>query len=402
MKKLIIMAVLAGMVGTAAWMGLNRDASSVARPEVMEKVVLAERFLDRQQPALALEALEEVRESGLALGEAGEYAYLRALDAKGRHSEAAKVAANFLSTFPNSEHARDAKIVKISAELSSSGLGRADLKTSAEEFLRDHPDAPGAGRLQVALARQELSLGDYTAAERRLARVLDRADMDAEIFNLARALGKANMERLFSRTPGPEDSVYTVASGDTINRIANRHGVTEELLMGVNGITDPRRLRVGQELKVPNVSFSLHVDIGTNLLELRNHGRFFKLYSVRTGREEGTTPTGTFRILNKKHDPTWRPGNGYVYHPGDPNNELGTRWMAFQGDILGIHGTIHPGTVGEYASNGCIGMLTEEVEELFDLITVGTPLEIKGTRDLERHRVIPSPGLIPPRQLASN
>ncbi|MCC5877494.1 MAG: L,D-transpeptidase family protein [Candidatus Sumerlaeia bacterium] len=402
MKKILLLLVLAGAVGSAAWIGLTRDASAEARPEVLEKIALAERFLERQNPAKALEAIQEVKDAGYQLGERGSFVHLKALDAKGRHGEAANAAERFLKAHPNSEHARGAKIIHLSAELASSGLTRPDLQATAEEFLRENSDTPGAGRLQVALARLELGLGDYTAAERRLSGVLDRADKDADVFQLASALGEANMERLFSRTPGPDDTVYTVKSGDTINRIANSHGITEELLMGVNGISDPRRLRVGQQLKVPNVSFSLHVDIGTNLMELRNHGRFFKLYSVRTGREEGTTPTGTFRVLNKKRDPTWRPGNGYVYHPGDPNNELSTRWMAFQGDILGIHGTIHPETVGDYASNGCVGMLTEEVEELFDMITVGTPLEIKGVRDLERHRVIPSPGLTPPREMASN
>jgi LysM repeat protein len=191
-----------------------------------------------------------------------------------------------------------------------------------------------------------------------------------------------------------------VERGDTINAIANKNGITEELLMKANGIDNPRLLRVGQKLKVPNVNWSIEVDIASNTLQLRNHGELFKLYRVRTGREAGATPVGEFKLLNKKTNPTWRPGNGLVYPPGDPNNELGTRWMSFEGDILGIHGTVHPNTVGHYASNGCVGMTKEDVEELFDLVTVGTPLTIKGQQDLTKHKVIPAPEIPPPMEMA--
>lgn len=402
MKKVVITLIVAGAVGIAAIAGISRQATSAPSAEIEQKIALAERFLDRQQPLKALEALEEIAGAGHRLGEGGEFLRLRALEMQGNTREAAGEARLFLEAHPDSEHAKSARIIKLSGQLADSGLSNPELRRSVEDFLRENPSHPGTGRLQVALARQELRLGDYSAAERRLTRVMDQAGEDEEVLHLASLLGEANLERLFSRTPGPEDTVYTVRSGDTINRIARAHGVTEELIMNANGIDDPRRLRVGQELKVPNVDFSLHVDVGRNTIELRNHGRFFKLYPVRTGREEGTTPTGEFRVLNKKRGPTWRPGNGYVYQPGDPNNELGTRWMAFEGDILGIHGTISPDTIGEYASNGCVGMLTEDVEELFDLITVGTPLEIKGERDLERHRVIPASPLVPPREMAQN
>ena len=78
-------------------------------------------------------------------------------------------------------------------------------------------------------------------------------------------------------------------------------------------------------------------------------------------------------------NPTWHnPQDGREYPPGDPQNELGTRWMAFQGNILGIHGTIAPETIGEYASNGCVGMLMEDAEELFDLVPTGTTITITG------------------------
>ncbi|HOE12695.1 MAG TPA: LysM peptidoglycan-binding domain-containing protein [bacterium] len=44
---------------------------------------------------------------------------------------------------------------------------------------------------------------------------------------------------------------YIVETGDTLNGIARKLGVTTEALSEANGITDPNMIRVGQHLKVP-------------------------------------------------------------------------------------------------------------------------------------------------------
>ncbi|RME76159.1 MAG: LysM peptidoglycan-binding domain-containing protein [Chloroflexi bacterium] len=53
-------------------------------------------------------------------------------------------------------------------------------------------------------------------------------------------------------TPTPTPRIYVVQSGDTLSAIAARFNVTVEALMARNGIDDPRYLRTGQRLIIPD------------------------------------------------------------------------------------------------------------------------------------------------------
>ena len=52
-------------------------------------------------------------------------------------------------------------------------------------------------------------------------------------------------------TVTPTPVIYRIASGDTLLKIAQQFGVSVAGIQDVNGITDPRSLRVGQELLIP-------------------------------------------------------------------------------------------------------------------------------------------------------
>jgi LysM repeat protein len=51
--------------------------------------------------------------------------------------------------------------------------------------------------------------------------------------------------------PAGEPVYYTVAPGDTLNRISLRFGVSWQALMQANGITNPNLIRAGQRLLIP-------------------------------------------------------------------------------------------------------------------------------------------------------
>ncbi|MBT3530828.1 MAG: LysM peptidoglycan-binding domain-containing protein [Gammaproteobacteria bacterium] len=63
-------------------------------------------------------------------------------------------------------------------------------------------------------------------------------------------------------TPGgspqsaPSDGIYSVRRGDTVSLIAARYGVTEQALLGVNGLQDPHLIYPGQQLTLPGFESS--------------------------------------------------------------------------------------------------------------------------------------------------
>jgi LysM repeat protein len=222
---------------------------------------------------------------------------------------------------------------------------------------------------------------DLLSAKKRLDQLVEMPldnDLTSGVQSL---LGQVNSQILYSRNLLPGDEFYDVKSGDTPIGIAKRFHVESELILHCNNIKDPLRLRAGRRIKIPKVDFSILVNIGDNTLTLKNYGKFFKKYPIRTGKLSGLTPTGQFKIEDKLKNPQWEdPETGKIYRAGDPQNELGTRWLQFNHPGLGIHGTIHPESIGKYASRGCIGMLKDDVEELYDLVPRGTAVTILGER----------------------
>ncbi len=101
------------------------------------------------------------------------------------------------------------------------------------------------------------------------------------------------------------------------------------------------------------------ISVGERALGLYEGGRLMRRYPVAIGKPSTPTPVGTHRVLEK------------VMYPG---GGLGTRWMAFTYQMHGIHGTNRPELIGQAVSNGCVRMYNENVEEIYDLVDVGTPV----------------------------
>lgn len=112
-------------------------------------------------------------------------------------------------------------------------------------------------------------------------------------------------------------------------------------------------------------------------------------FPVCLGTSATPTPSAKAKIANKHVNPAWG-GMGGKYKPvaaNDPNNPLGERWMGLSipgQSGYGIHGTIKPGQIGTYSSNGCIRMFNYDIETfIFPRAKVGMPVWIGTDAELE-------------------
>jgi lipoprotein-anchoring transpeptidase ErfK/SrfK len=73
--------------------------------------------------------------------------------------------------------------------------------------------------------------------------------------------------------------------------------------------------------------------------------------------------------------------NGNIVIPPYGTNQrrymgvLGTRRLEL-GDGYGIHGTNEPESIGRSVSHGCVRLRNEDIEKLYDMVSVGTPVYI--------------------------
>lgn len=203
----------------------------------------------------------------------------------------------------------------------------------------------------------------------------------------ADAYGELNTQLIFSSSETPESRTYTIEPGDNLTSIGIKLNTTQGLLIRANNIEDPARIRPNQHLKYTPKDFRIVIERSTCRLYLLDKDGLFKRYQVGLGKPGFETTLGSYTIGNKEVDPTWHKPGAEPIPPGDPENELGSRWMPLvpveEGlpMDLGIHGTIAPKTIGQYASRGCPRLHNEKVEELYDLVVRSTPVEIVDTVD---------------------
>lgn len=122
---------------------------------------------------------------------------------------------------------------------------------------------------------------------------------------------------------------------------------------------------------------SIEINLASRVLSLYMDGELVKEYPVCVGKPSTPTPQGEYKVINKAVNPYWI--NKDVVVPPGPQNPLGIRWIGITRTI-GIHGNNKPASIGTYASAGCIRMYNRDVEELYTLVPLSTPVTVKYDR----------------------
>ena len=202
------------------------------------------------------------------------------------------------------------------------------------------------------------------------------------------------------RTPRPPEGVVGAAPGVT-GTVQPQIGADGRPVV-LSALPPEEQPEVAPAQLPPNlrrqeVAFATKEPAGTIVVDTPNTYLYYVMgngravrYGVRVGRD-GFTWTGVQKITRKAEWPDWHPPSEMIerqpYLPrfmaGGEGNPLGARAMYLGSTIYRIHGTNQPSTIGKFVSSGCIGMLNEDVSDLFERVKVGT-------------RVVVMPGGPPP------
>jgi lipoprotein-anchoring transpeptidase ErfK/SrfK len=115
------------------------------------------------------------------------------------------------------------------------------------------------------------------------------------------------------------------------------------------------------------------------LYYVQGDGTAFR-YRVAVGKP-GKQWVGEARVDGKYVSPAWAPPAEVkrdnprlpdVIPGGSPSNPMGMRALTLDRDEYAIHGTNRPGSIGTFASYGCIRMLNEDIVDLYERVIVGT------------------------------
>ena len=185
---------------------------------------------------------------------------------------------------------------------------------------------------------------------------------------------------------------YTTNKDDTLISIARKYDISFADILSANNVNmDPWIPGKNKKLLIPKshiLPFSRREGVVINIGDLRlyyfKNGKIINTYPIGVGRSGWETPMGKSKIIKKTKDPVWIPPDSV--RKEDPSlpkvvkagkdNPLGNRALYLSLPSYLIHGTNKPYGVGMKVSHGCIRLYPEDIEKLFDLVAVGTKVNI--------------------------
>ncbi|MGZ5044729.1 MAG: L,D-transpeptidase family protein, partial [Methylobacter sp.] len=202
----------------------------------------------------------------------------------------------------------------------------------------------------------------------------------------------------------PDDTpLIRLEQDQTLLDVARRFLLGQTEIVRLNPNVDRWLVKKDVMIRLPNrriLPDTPHDGITLNLPEFRMYyyprdqeegsPQLVMSYAHGVGRQDWKTPLGKTTIVQKVKDPSWRPPESIrkehaadgdilptVVPPG-PHNPLGAYALNLAIPGYLIHGTdidkIYG--IGMQITHGCIRMYPEDIEELYDLVAVGTPVYI--------------------------
>jgi lipoprotein-anchoring transpeptidase ErfK/SrfK len=295
----------------------------------------------------------------------------------------------------------------------SEGAARAELEQAFRPLSRPLVLRSDRERLVLTAQRLKLSLGTETMVDRAVAvsergwfvarawRELTGGHIDAKLESQLRyshaAVSRAihELQKQIDRRPIDAKLVpsfdrltvmngqpgIAVAVGPLDREIAHALATVRARRVIDVPVRHPRPRLTIAALRRRYPSF-ITIDRARFTLRVYGHLRLLRSYPIAVGQVGLQTPAGLYHIQDKVVNPSWQvpfsswTGSlaGKLIPPG-PADPLKARWLGiFNG--AGIHGTDETWSIGHAVSHGCVRMTIPEVIDLYDRVSVGTPVYI--------------------------
>jgi lipoprotein-anchoring transpeptidase ErfK/SrfK len=295
----------------------------------------------------------------------------------------------------------------------SAAAARAELERAYHPLTRPLVLRSGRGRLALTAEELKLSLGTDVVVDRAAALSNRgsfvtrawrewtgghvRANLEPRVRYSHAVVAQAvhNLQRQIDRQPRdatlvPSFDRLTVTDGE--RGVAVAAGLLRREIASALVSAHARRLiDVPIRYPRPRVTVSdlsrrypsfITIDRSRFTLRVYSHLRLARSYPIAVGQVGLQTPVGLYHIQDKVVNPSWQvplsswTGSlaGKLIPPG-PDDPLKARWLGiFNG--AGIHGTDETASIGHAFSHGCVRMTIPDVIDLYDRVSVGTPVYI--------------------------
>ena len=244
-------------------------------------------------------------------------------------------------------------------------------------------------------ARELVQQGKLDEARAILVKALLTAPHSPVTRDLRDLLGEVNTRTFFSKEPSPRKTEYTVKRGDALASIARRLKSSAEAIVRVNNL-DSTLIRPGEKLLVPQLDFTITIDLPRDRLVVHDSHGFFTQYPIVAAElPPGRQPTIHTKVTAKSFWENGRPvrprpgaqaegtpridlgHTGYLLYGVDEDSDAITSDIAVEADdkeeTLDAHDSKRP-------PQG-IAMLKDDIAEIELLIRKGTPVTIIRKRD---------------------
>ena len=197
-----------------------------------------------------------------------------------------------------------------------------------------------------------------------------------------------------------DTQVIIARDEDTFSDIARSYGLGYDELRNANPDVDPWLPGEGTEILLPTrfvLPDAPQEGIVLNIAAKRlywypsagdDEVREVITYPIGIGRVGWATPVGESKVIAKAKDPAWYvPASVRAEHreagdplpavvPPGPDNPLGRHVLKLDMPGYLLHGTNQPYGVGMRVSHGCVRLYPEDIEALFAVAGIGTPVRI--------------------------